>query len=547
VRLVLFNVPFAVAIWLMGDLPEIIQTVVVGTIIFLVPGAAWIDQSRGDAVMVLFRIVIASLLISVLAWLVVLIPQGPTNRYAFIALLTAITNVGLWFGSRRGWYRAKQFSTPLSRSVLLVGALFYLQTYLGAAHFVPALEDQDMETQGTAYGLINTVAPTMATNRGMTFFFAHPLLLHFWIAESAFISGDLERLRYYHESALAVRSTPDLVEDRWKQDFERFLADPVLVPTRLPNLFLSVFLLFPLAFLVHGMTGSRAAAIGACALYVTLPEVYVRSSYGGYMAITNWLTMCGVYFYLQSSRVLPNSSTGTVDGNLGSLRAAAVAAFLGSWADQKAVLLPMATAAHAVASTLLGAGLRFWRGLWARPEILSAFAVGLAFCAGWATFGLYGISVSATDFFNDHIRWHVVDRLSMANVNLAAVDEGAWVYPSIVALWQEFLSHIGWFYALPAALAIVHAARNPRRADGMLLLWFAIGAIGFSLVDWRQTKHLAHLLPPLAALIAVFWASRQGTTRAIFSLLLGAGLVWNVWRIGQLMLDFEYIEPSPIW
>jgi hypothetical protein len=79
------------------------------------------------------------------------------------------------------------------------------------------------------------------------------------------------------------------------------------------------------------------------------------------------------------------------------------------------------------------------------------------------------------------------------------------------------------------------------------LLWVAIGAVGFSLVDWRQTKHLAHLLPPLVALTGAFWASRPKAARDVLTVVITVGVIWNVWRIGRLMLDFGYLAPKPIW
>src|SRR6185503_1459199 len=172
-----------------------------------------------------------------------------------------------------------------------LAALFYLQSYVGAAYRIPPLEDHDMETQGTAYGLINDLVPTMVTNRYKRFFFAHPLLLHFYIGASALVSDDLERLHYYHESSLAIRDSSADLHKTWEHDKAQFDRDPVLLPTRTPNLFFAALTLFPLAFVVFRTSGSRAAAAGACVLYATLPEIYVRSAYGGYMAITNFLTV----------------------------------------------------------------------------------------------------------------------------------------------------------------------------------------------------------------------------------------------------------------
>jgi hypothetical protein len=66
-------------------------------------------------------------------------------------------------------------------------------------------------------------------------------------------------------------------------------------------------------------------------------------------------------------------------------------------------------------------------------------------------------------------------------------------------------------------------------------------------VDWRQTKHMAHFLPALAVLVAVYWASLQGRAKMALSALVGAAVLWNLWRVGLQMQNFEYIQPTPIW
>jgi hypothetical protein len=445
----------------------------------------------------------------------------------------------------------------------LVSALAFALSYLGAAHFVPPLEDQDMETQGTAYGLIHELAPTVVTSRNTRHFFAHPLLLHFWIGESAFVSDDLDRLRHYHENSLAAADVPstDLYE-RWTQDYAIFMHDPVLVPTRTPNIFLSAFIVFPLGFLVYRLTGSRAAAVVAGVVYATLPEVYVRGSYGGYMAISNFMLAAGAYFYLQASGLLPDRPDAA--GSRRPARGLAFAsAFLGGWADQKAVLLPLAAPAHAglralfdaeyrrasIESLTKGRLVQIVRSAFERPEIFAAVLIGLGFVTGWALFAAYGLSISPVEFIRDHIKEHGVWRMKGDEVSLLTPYDAGWgTYPSIVGLWREFAGHSGWLLAAPALAGSALAARRWRRGEGMLLAWVLIGAVGFSLVDWRQTKHLAHILPPLAMLIGVYWASLEGRLqKTALTALLAAGVTWNLWRIVLLMGDFSTIQPTPIW
>jgi hypothetical protein len=402
-----------------------------------------------------------------------------------------------------------------------------------------------METQGTAYGLIHDFSPSMVTNRGTAYFFAHPMLLHFWVGASAFVSDDLDRLEYYYLASEKVRDADRAAMDEaFKDEWARFTADPVLLPSRTPNIFLGVFVIFPMAYIVYGLSGSRRAALGACVLYATLPEVYVRSAYGGYMALANFLTLSGAYFYLQDIGQLP-----ALDGSPASGRRprwlAAVSAFLGGWTDQKTLLLPAGAGLHALGLLLLpGAGAR---PVPTRRQVTAAAATVLgAFLLGWATFIVYGLLTARGPFLADHLKEHVVDRLTMRTVHVTTLWHGA-KYPSILGLWEQFSQHAGWIIAAAMFWALAWAAPRIRRAEGVFFWWVLVGGIGFSLVDWRITKHLAQLLPAMVVLTGVWWASREGRTRAITGALLVLAIAWNIWRVAQLMNDFSYLAPTPLW
>jgi hypothetical protein len=575
-RFALFNLPFALAL-VISHLPDLVRVLVAGVILFIAPGLAWVDRRGQDGFVVVFRVVLYSLLAVVGAWLLAFALPGDTSRVLVVALLCAVTNVGLVRNARRAYYDATAFKTPLFRGLSLCAALFFAQSYAGAAYFVPPLEDQDMETQGTAYGLMHHLEPTMVTNRGKYHFFAHPLLLHFWIGWSALIMDDLDGLRYFHESVDAVRNNPlahatapldpklspfaakikqmfgvspefgAVLDARWEQDSKQFFKTPMLLATRLPNLFLAALTLFPLGFVVYRMSGSRSAAFGSALLYATLPEVYVRSAYGGYMAMTNFLTMSGAYFYLQATGLLADREDAAGIQAASGKRAAGTA-YLGALANQKWLLVAAAVGVHA---TLRLLGESTPRNLFTRARQSRAFRTALlitaAFLAGWASYAVYGVAVAPRDFVGDHLIEHVLKRFRFNDVNLATVEHGAWVYPSILALWIEFCSHLNWLIAAVSLLALGRAARRAREAEGLFLIWIIIGAIGFSLIDWRMTKHLSKILPPLIVLCGALWASCQGKTKQALTGVLGVALLWNLWTIVHTMQNFDYLKVSPIW
>jgi hypothetical protein len=286
---------------------------------------------------------------------------------------------------------------------------------------------------------------------------------------------------------------------------------------------------------------------------MTLPEIYVRTSYGGYLAVTNFFLMSGAYFYLLTSGLLTQrGAIGTKDP-MG--RATWLAAFLGGWTDQKFLLLPLAAPLHAALKVLLDfrslavGGLQgFLRAVFSRPYVIAGLLVGIGFTAGWLMFAAYGLTVAPADFIKDHLKGHIWWRLNkIIDVNLYREERGGFVYPSVIALWRQFMDHTGWLLISPMLLGMWHALPRMRAAHGLLLLWALIGIVGFSVVDWRQTKHLAHILPALVMLTTIYWASLEGRARSVLGALLAVAVVWNLWRIGLLMNDFGYLKPLPIW
>jgi hypothetical protein len=554
-RYALYNAPFLIALVALDFLPDLPKALLVGAVLFLAPGFAWVDRRGRDGFVVMFGMVVASLLAAIATWLVLMPLPGPTSRVAFLLVLAAITNAGLVLGHKRGWYDPAPFRTPIFRALLLVSAFFYAQSYLGAAYFVPPLEDQDMETQGTAYGLIHELSPTMTTNRGTRFFFAHPLLLHFYIGAGCLISDDLDRLRHYHEGSEGLADTSDRPLDevvwtktwaRYRVDLALFEQDPVLLPTRAPNLFLGIFVLFPLGFLIYRLGGSVLVVAGTCLLYATLPEVYVRTSYGGYMGITNFFTLSAGYFYLQASGLLQNRD-GVNDGGTVQRRVFG-AGFLGAWTDQKVMLIPGAAGAHAGLRLLLEGGFKdLFPRLRKNKVLLTAIILAVGFVVGWATFAAYGYVISPKDFILDHVKNHILRRLRMRDLNLVGDAKGDWVYPSIAGLWQQFWSHTGWLLLLATLAALARGFRRLKEAEGFFVIWLVVGALGFSVVDWRQTKHLALLLPPLFVLIGAFWAAQTEKRRTLMTAVAGVSLLVNFWHTGNQMANFNHIVPLPIW
>ena len=380
-----------------------------------------------------------------------------------------------------------------------------------AVAVVPPLEDQDMEVQATAWGLSHQQAPLVLTNRGRGYFFAHPPLLHFWVAGSEALHGRLGRLERYAEDALGVVDAgkavaPGEARRLWTASLWRFFRWPDLWPARSVNVLLAALAVALIARLVVLASRSRAAGVGLALLFVSLPEVLVRSGYGGYFAATVALSLLLL---------------ATLGEGAGRGRPAVVGSALLFLVNQKGLLVPFAHLAG-----------------FARRSPLTPAVIGSAL--GIVAFAAWGMAIDASSFLSDFAKEHVADRL------LTGLSVGSAGYPNVAGVWREFADHFGWVFTVVGLSASILALRRTdvvTRTAGASVL---IGALVFSATDWRQTKHLA-LLAPLAivALGAAWPRGRQARLAAL--LLCGALIVRNVWVALPLLSDFLALRPSPIW
>jgi hypothetical protein len=133
----------------------------------------------------------------------------------------------------------------------------------------------------------------------------------------------------------------------------------------------------------------------------------------------------------------------------------------------------------------------------------------------------------------------------------------------MVGLWIEFWQHTG-YVLLPLGIATLaalvlqrsieqrswrkeEAIRDPVPfAPGLWLVWTLLMAIVFSLVDWRQTKHLMPLLIPLHVAPAR-WAASSNVRLGLIAVLLVGLTVWNLYALCQLAEDFAGFSITPAW
>lgn len=404
----------------------------------------------------------------------------------------------------------------------LLFAAAYLVVFLGATHVVPATADHDFELQGTAHALLADLTPRVGTTRGTSHYFAHPPLAHVFVAASFLYQGRWDDLAAYD-----TLPPPEAPEFRARLDalFERYLAAPHRVETRTPNVFLAAAAVTRLGAWAMATAGTGIGALLAAAFLLT-PEAFVRFSYGGYFAL-------GTFVLVELALLEERGGL-----NPRRLRTIRFLAGLGAaLADHKLVVVLAALAAWQSFRKRPGGGRGAVRAAATHPAVLG-------FLAGTVAFWIYGLSVNAPAFLTDHVRHHLVDRVLHRNPWNTELD----LYPSVGALWTELLRDTGTLF-LPlavAALVLIARRRHGPATTGFWMAWVVLVGVVFSVVDWRQTKHLVLLLPVLV--LAPARAARLSRAARIAVLLaILVVLVLDLRLLALLASDFDALAKAPEW
>jgi hypothetical protein len=465
---------------------------------------------------------------------------SPTSKSFAAVLLIETVLVAAWGRSRGG---------RLPRAHASIGAVAgaaFLLAFLSGTRVVPPLEDQDMEIQGTAYGLAHDLEPICATNRSTLYWFAHPLLHHAFVASTLIFAGELEIIRPAYD--LAVRKLDELeeaerarglraiarafrnptlhsdIDFEWFHEvYKAFLARPALFGTRAPNFAFAGAVAVLLYVWMFELGLSRRDAALVTAVYATLPEIFVRSGYGGYYAATSATFVAGTWLASRAS---------------GGGRAAFSLGFLGALTNQKVGIIAVAVAAYRMAQKL-------WDRSFPVARAAAPYLAGIVL--GTAAFAAWGLWLFPGDFLVDHLLEHGVRRFTFAEFTSRG---GEVIYPSRLAVWQEFGAHMGWIWTALAFVAFLRSFRETRSPIGLVTAWGAVGAVAFTAMDWRQTKHLCLLVPAFTLLIArllAVAASLGPLAARVLRALLLASLLWNGWWIVKLSQDFSSLTMSTIW
>ena len=567
----MLNLPFVLfhPEWTLVELP-LLRSFAINCVLFLVPGIPFAGAIFGRR----------KLGLGSLAWAVAL------SFGIFVGVVTLFYLAGWPLSSDRAWNatwivtnigllvcvlsgRPTTWALSFDMRMWRVGGTLFLMAYLlyffGASRVVPPQSDHDLEVQGTGYGLLTRLEPLLLTDRGTFYYFAHPFLLHYYVAGTFLYFNQIDHLAYYDDASqralAASRGEPFTLPTRTgerrivrlegpnyvvdppfengsrrisvealeqRMIYGHYASNPHRLTTRSPNVFMAALTVALLGVWIHRIApGWFAILLGLS--YATSPEVFVRSSYGGYFAVSNF---CLLLILLAIERW---SSRRDAYAFATCFLTAALAAL----ANHKLVLLPI--------SIIFLELLRMpkpWTGRNVLRIPLHPVILGFAF--GSAVFWAYGLAVDFEGFWLDHVRTHLADRLTHHN------PLGYQGYPGPLQLWIEFWQHTGYALLPLGALALILGTRDDlkrqttRSSLGLWLSWSALTAIVFSIVDWRMTKHLMPLMLPLL-LAPVQWAAMGKGRLGLVGILFSGILIWNGVTIYSLVANFEAFHVSPAW
>ena len=507
-------------------------------LIFFLPGICWASFFKNkteDIVPYLFLAICISLATTMSGCLFLYVTNMRLSSVNMLIFLVLLSNVGIFLTKPFLEVPRVSFNKLRLVELFLLSVLLYTVLYNSALHIVPPLEDQDSETQGTAYGLMHKLEPTMVTNRNTVYFFAHPLLLHFYIGSSFLLLDELDEVSYYYDSALEGEKTVGKTSERellyeiWKRDFREFVANPHLLATRASNLFFSILIFYLLFLFLYSSTDSYLLSLSGPVLYFTFPEVFVRSSYGGYMAIENFSLLVIAYLFFFKDRFKSDEKYNNAVFFLSGL--------FGGFASQKTLILVIAMAIH---------DFTFQDGNFyekVRASLKNRIVQGVIL--GTILFWGYGLLLDSKGFIEDYLKQHMVYRFRLDDVRFTFSDK-IW-YPSIPDLWKEFSGHLGFPFLFVSVPLTVYTLFRIRRRESFFGLWFLAGAVLFSITDWRQTKHLMLIILPLIIAMILHISKSRPWVKIAFTGMLLFLVYHNITVILKIAEDFTTISPTPIW
>lgn len=562
----------------------LLQSIFINLIVFIVPGIA-ITYSLNRPNYTILTFFFASLLFSTLCMLLFIIAHLLLRFYIHPAnyiLFTFFIVNGFLIRSKHNaftYYLNKKLFAVITFLIITI----YIFHYFGGTYGISYLFDCDIERSGTSYGLLYYGKPVMLTDRNTSYFYAHPLLMNLYSAFTIFLSGHIDEMKYYYDKALeridilshcykeneqvvllntskeeviatikAVKDNQVIFDDNFPSqimlvncigarkilntpqqrisigdlkkykiedavnDMERYYMNkPFFLPGRMPLFFLSVFTCFVLSAIVFRLTNSNLWTTVANIIYFTIPEIYIFNSGGIYTTIINLAMLFLLYYYL----FYPNNHFFLF-----------IAGAFCALSSQKTIILPF--------SIVVWEFIRRENYLQKiKHSLLNKSVLGFIF--GMLIFWIYGFSTNAETFWVDHVRHHFLDRIFH-------IKSFGYLYPPRLNLWVGFIKNIGIFLFLFLLYGIIINFIKivfPKRAKlGVVFIWFIVGALVYSWVDWRVHYHLLLIVPPLVIGGILYFSSVTHWIKYCILSILIYFSVYNLFVIYKLIASRNFFD-----
>ena len=118
-------------------------------------------------------------------------------------------------------------------------------------------------------------------------------------------------------------------------------------------------------------------------------------------------------------------------------------------------------------------------------SILWGFGLGIL------VYWIYGFIVDPKIFLIDHFQHHFMNRIFHVS------ELGYAGYLTLGRYWAKFIGDLGWLFFVPSAIFLFILLKGSKKRLDIFSYWFLTGGFIFSVIDWKETKHLMLIVIPL--------------------------------------------------
>ena len=418
-------------------------------------------------------------------------------------------------------------------SAFLIAAFAYMLAFWGATRVVPMQQDQDMVLICPAYGFFTHLRPFGLETR-FPYQFNKPPALYFLTTPSVVLRGEFELARPFCESGMEALPVFNSLGRRSKEtisalrdgDIERFFGLPRLAASvRIPATGIATVLAVTLFLFSTSMGLPNLPALLSTVAVITLPEVFIRSSFAGWTTISLLQTLLIMWLY-----AVHRDKRERVSSDL-----LVASAFLALTNHKALFLIPALilsdfylTARSGLRRNLMSDWLKHsWRG-----------GVFLGAVLGTVVYWLYGAAIDFEIFLHDHVFYDFLDRFARGH---------DMTYPTMGELWSQWVRNLSYITIPWGLLCLVWLLVKDRRNGIPLAVWSILGAVLVSMADWKQTKHLMLILMPFVTAPILCWSFSSRVARVIWTACWLITILVSCHILIQLFRDFSYLTPSKVW